>query len=65
MSEVLEMVNQVVEASIGTGDPQPPLRSTASMLSFEETEAAKGKRRFMDVKIRDTDCWVQKWSTKL
>ncbi|CAI9780173.1 unnamed protein product [Fraxinus pennsylvanica] len=65
MSEVLEMVNQVVEASTGTGNPQPPLRSTVSMTNFEETEAAKGRRRFMDVKIGDAGWLVRMWSTKL
>ncbi|KAL2554362.1 Protein kinase superfamily protein [Forsythia ovata] len=64
MSEVLEMVNQVVEASTGTGDPQPPLRSRESMATFDETEA-KGKRRFMDMKIGDAGWLVRVWSTKL
>ncbi|XP_022859860.1 probable serine/threonine-protein kinase PIX7 [Olea europaea var. sylvestris] len=65
MSEVLEMVNQVVEASTGTGNPQPPLRSPMSTATFEETEAAKDKRRFMDVKIGDAGWLVRMWSTKL
>ncbi|XP_022841581.1 probable serine/threonine-protein kinase PBL19 isoform X1 [Olea europaea var. sylvestris] len=64
MSEVLEMVNKVVEASTGTGNPQPTLRSTESMSTFEETEA-KSKRRFTDVKIGDAGWLVRMWSIKL
>ncbi|KAL2533631.1 Protein kinase superfamily protein [Abeliophyllum distichum] len=48
----------------GTGDPQPPLRSRESMATFDETEA-KGKRRFMDMKIGDAGWLVRMWSTKL
>ncbi|KAI3474633.1 hypothetical protein Pfo_029815, partial [Paulownia fortunei] len=64
MSEVREMVNQVVEASTGTGNPQPPLKSKEQKKTFEETES-KGKRRITDMKIGDGGWIVRVWSSKL
>lgn len=64
MSEVREMVNQVVEASMGASNPQPPLKSKEQKKPFEEPEA-KGKRRITDLKIGDTGWLLRVWSSKL
>ncbi|KAL0338456.1 UNVERIFIED_CONTAM: Serine/threonine-protein kinase PCRK1 [Sesamum angustifolium] len=64
MSEVLEMVNQVVEGTIGAGNPQPPLMSKEQKKKFEEPEA-KGKRRIADMKIGDGSWIIRVWSSKL
>lgn len=64
MSEVLEMINQVVEGTNGTGNPQPPLMSKEQKKKFEEPEA-KGKRRITDMKIGDGGWLVRVWSSKL
>ncbi|XP_060201524.1 serine/threonine-protein kinase PCRK1-like isoform X3 [Lycium barbarum] len=60
MSEVLEMVNKVVEASTGTGNPEPPVRIAEP--TSPESER-KGKRRIIDIK--DGGRLVRMWSTKL
>lgn len=60
MSEVLEMVNKVVETSTGTGNPGPPVR-IAEPTSRES--ARKGKRKITDIK--DGSRLVRMWSTKL
>ncbi|KAI3447578.1 hypothetical protein Pfo_004243 [Paulownia fortunei] len=52
MSEVREMVNEVVEASTGKCNPQPPLKSKESIKTIEEPEG-KGKRRISYMKIGD------------
>ncbi|KAK6152381.1 hypothetical protein DH2020_015016 [Rehmannia glutinosa] len=54
MSEVMEMVKEVVEASTGTCHPQPPsFKNKERKETIEEFEA-KGKRRMNDVKIGDS-----------
>ncbi|KAK4343023.1 hypothetical protein RND71_038839 [Anisodus tanguticus] len=60
MSEVLEMVNKVVEASTGIGNPEPPVRIAEP--TSPESER-KGKRRIIDIK--DGGRLVRMWSTKL
>lgn len=62
MSEVLEMVNKVVEASTGIGNPEPPVR--ISELTSPESER-KGKRKTTDIKLGDGSRLVRVWSTKL
>ncbi|CAI9778984.1 unnamed protein product [Fraxinus pennsylvanica] len=52
MSEVLEMVNQIVEASTGVGNPQPPLKRRERRPTPGETKA-QGRRRLMNKKIGD------------
>ncbi|XVE61689.1 hypothetical protein DITRI_Ditri06bG0060200 [Diplodiscus trichospermus] len=47
MSEVLEMVNQIVEASVESGSPEPPLKTLSSAKTSRETEG-KHKRRIVD-----------------
>ncbi|KAE8692491.1 Protein kinase 2A [Hibiscus syriacus] len=47
MSEVLEMVNQIVEASAGAIGPEPPLKVTPSVDASRATER-KHKRRIID-----------------
>ncbi|KAK4478648.1 hypothetical protein RD792_014139 [Penstemon davidsonii] len=61
MSEVLEMINQVVEASIGLGNPEAPLKPKKT---FEEVEA-KGKRRIRDMKIGDGSWLGRVWASKI
>ncbi|KAG5584321.1 hypothetical protein H5410_044755 [Solanum commersonii] len=62
MSEVLEMVNKVVETSTGIGNPGPPVR-IAEPTSPES--ARKGKRKITDIKLGDGSRLVRMWSTKL
>ncbi|XWS59654.1 hypothetical protein CRYUN_Cryun08bG0140600 [Craigia yunnanensis] len=47
MSEVLEMVNRIVEASAESGSPEPPLRTLPSANTSRESER-KHKRRIID-----------------
>lgn len=63
MSEVVEMVNQVVEAS-SRGDPQPSLKSKDEKKPLEETEG-KGKRRICDMKFGEGGWLLRVWSSKL
>ncbi|CAN4121525.1 unnamed protein product [Withania somnifera] len=62
MSEVLEMVNKVIETSTGIGNPGPPVR-TAEPTSPESER--KGKRKITDIKLGDGGWLVRMWSTKL
>lgn len=63
MSEVQEMINQVVAASTGSGNPQPPLKSKDDKKTSEENH--KGKRRLSDIKIMDSAWLLRVWSSKL
>ncbi|KAL8516648.1 hypothetical protein ACS0TY_015054 [Phlomoides rotata] len=65
MSEVLEMVNQVVEAS-SKGDPQPSLKSKDEKKPLEESEG-KGKRRICDMRFGEGGGrWLHRvWASKL
>ncbi|XP_073274096.1 serine/threonine-protein kinase PCRK1-like [Primulina huaijiensis] len=66
MSEVVEMVNQVLEASVGTGNPEPSLKSKELSKSCEEEPEGNGKRRILDLKIGDGGGWlVRVWSQKV
>ncbi|KAK8541019.1 hypothetical protein V6N13_026484 [Hibiscus sabdariffa] len=47
MSEVLEMVNQIVEVSAGAVGPEPPLKATSSVDASRATER-KHKRRIIN-----------------
>ncbi|XP_009764510.1 serine/threonine-protein kinase PCRK1 isoform X1 [Nicotiana tabacum] len=62
MSEVVEMVNKVVESSIGVGNPEPPVKIVEP--TSPESER-KGKRRISDTKLGDGSRLVRMWSTKL
>ncbi|XP_019250680.1 PREDICTED: probable receptor-like protein kinase At5g47070 isoform X3 [Nicotiana attenuata] len=62
MSEVLEMVNKVVESSIGVGNPEPPVKIVEPTSPEYER---KGKRRISDTKLGDGGRLVRMWSTKL
>ncbi|KAM3325156.1 serine/threonine-protein kinase PCRK1 isoform X1 [Capsicum chacoense] len=62
MSEVLVMVNKVIETSTGIGNPEPPLRIAEP--TSPESER-KGKRRITDIKLGDGGRLVRMWSTKL
>ncbi|XP_016496832.2 serine/threonine-protein kinase PCRK1-like isoform X1 [Nicotiana tabacum] len=62
MSEVLEMVNKVIEASIGVGNPEPPVKIVEP--TSPESER-KGKRRISDTKLGEGGRLVRMWSTKL
>lgn len=60
MSEVLEMVNQIVDASMGSGSPQLPFRSLTSMETSHESKT-KGKRR---IGTGESGWVFQKWTPK-
>ncbi|OMO73611.1 hypothetical protein COLO4_26985 [Corchorus olitorius] len=62
MSEVLEMVNKIVEASVVPGSPEPPLKSLKSMETSREPER-KHKRRIID--FRGGEKFVRAWTPKL
>ena len=64
MSEVLEMVNQIVEETQEIGSSQPPI---SRLMSTETTGEAKtkGKRSIMHMKIGES-CWpLRMWSSKV
>ncbi|CAN4117087.1 unnamed protein product [Withania somnifera] len=62
MSEVLEMVNKVVETSTGIGNPEPPVRIAEP--TSPESER-KGKRKTIEIKLGDGGRLVRTWSTTL
>ncbi|KAF7818634.1 serine/threonine-protein kinase PCRK1-like [Senna tora] len=63
MSEVLDMVNQIVESSL-SASPQLPLKNLASGEASQDTES-NNKRRIMDLKSGDSN-WLSKiWKPKL
>ncbi|KAA8518737.1 hypothetical protein F0562_016489 [Nyssa sinensis] len=64
MSEVLEMVNQIVDASTETGCYQPSIRSLVPVETSGKTET-KGKKRIMDVKVGESGWFLRIWSSKL
>lgn len=64
MSEVLEMINKVIEASVGIGSPQPPTMTADQKSNAEET-GKRGKRRLVDVRVGDGAWLVRRWSSKL
>lgn len=63
MSEVLEMVNRIAEAS-DTGSPQLPLKSLALVETSSNTEA-KNKRRTMDLRGGDIGWFARLWKPKV
>ncbi|KAE9590006.1 putative protein kinase RLK-Pelle-RLCK-VIIa-2 family [Lupinus albus] len=61
MSEVLGMVNQIVESSV-SASPQPPLKSVTSVETSQDTEIQKK----WVVRPKTVDCnWFRTWRTKL
>ncbi|XP_047962605.1 serine/threonine-protein kinase PCRK1-like [Salvia hispanica] len=64
MSEVQEMINQVVEVYTGCGNPQPSLKSKDDNKASEDSQS-KGKRRLSDIKIVDSAWLLRVWSSKL
>ncbi|XP_054802750.1 serine/threonine-protein kinase PCRK1-like [Prosopis cineraria] len=62
MSEVLEMVNRLVESSTATS-PQIPLKNLAAAEVSQGTE--KKKRRIMDLKPGENSWFVWLWRPKL
>ncbi|XWS55844.1 hypothetical protein CRYUN_Cryun09bG0035000 [Craigia yunnanensis] len=62
MSEVLQMVNRIVEASAGSGSPEPPLKTLSSVETSRENER-KHKRRIID--FRSGEKFVRSWTPKL
>lgn len=65
MSEVLAMVNRIVEA-METGSPKAPLRSVAKNDELEKSRKERFKRRFVDPITGETGwlvCWT--WRPKL
>jgi serine/threonine protein kinase len=61
MSEVLEMIDRIVESSF-SANPQPPLNSVASADDSQNTEI-KNKKRIMDPKPDGN--WFRMWRPKL
>ncbi|KAF3441867.1 hypothetical protein FNV43_RR15782 [Rhamnella rubrinervis] len=64
MSEVLEMVNQVMGVSTVTGSPQPRLKNLAPMETSREIEV-KNKRRIVDSKSGESSWFSRMWTPKL
>lgn len=64
MSEVLEMVNRIVETT-DIGSPLPPMKILAPEGDFIESKRERLKRRFVDPIIGERGClnW-QTWRTK-
>ncbi|XP_027365591.1 serine/threonine-protein kinase PCRK1 [Abrus precatorius] len=62
MSEVLEMVNRIVESSVGA-NPQPPLKSVVASAEASQGNEIKNKKMNMDP---NPDCnWLRMWRPKL
>lgn len=64
MSEVLEMVNKIAEASTDTASPPLPLKNLASMDSSLNSEASN-KRRLVDTKSGENSWSFRVWPPKL
>ncbi|KAJ9184309.1 hypothetical protein P3X46_004046 [Hevea brasiliensis] len=64
MSEVLEMVNRIVDASSGTASPQLSFRSTMSMESSRKNTTKK-KRSNIDLKGGESGWFARMWTPKL
>ncbi|XP_030926541.1 serine/threonine-protein kinase PCRK1-like [Quercus lobata] len=64
MSEVLEMVIQITEASTETGSPQLPSKSLALGETSVDTEA-KNKKRVVDSRSGESGWFVRMWTPKL
>lgn len=62
MSEVLEMMNGIVESS-SSASPQLPLKSVARVEASHDTE--KNKKRTMDQKPRESNWFIWAWRPKL
>lgn len=62
MSEVLDMVNQIVESSL-SASPERPLKNLASMEASRDTES-RNKRRIMDLKTRESNWFFRMWRPK-
>ncbi|OIW11295.1 hypothetical protein TanjilG_20444 [Lupinus angustifolius] len=63
MSEILEMVNGLVESSSGAS-PQLPLKSLAKLEASQDTQI-KNKKRTMDQKPGESNWFVRIWRPKL
>ncbi|XP_027349335.1 serine/threonine-protein kinase PCRK1-like [Abrus precatorius] len=63
MSEVLEMVNGIVESS-SSASPQLPLKSVATVQISHDPEM-KNKKRTMDLKAGEGNWFVRMWRPKL
>lgn len=65
MSEILDMVNRIVEAA-ETGSPQPPIKSSTPRDAPEESKRKRLKTMFVDPIIGENRRLVwQKWRPKL
>ncbi|XP_054789417.1 serine/threonine-protein kinase PCRK1-like [Prosopis cineraria] len=62
MSEVLDMVNQIAQSSL-SASPELPLKNFASTQESQETKL-KNKRRTMDLKPGETNCFFRIWRRK-
>lgn len=64
MSEVLEMVNQIVDAPRETGSPQPPVKRLLSIETSQITELKK-KRNIKDLRIGEGGWLPWKWTSRV
>ncbi|KAF5737538.1 receptor-like protein kinase [Tripterygium wilfordii] len=64
MSEVLQMVDRIVERSTEIGSRESPLKSLDSLNSSKET-TRENKRRIMDLKTGENSWWPWMWTPKL
>ncbi|KAK7267704.1 hypothetical protein RIF29_20382 [Crotalaria pallida] len=62
MSEVLEMLNRIVDYSV-SASPQPPLKSITPLETSQDIEI-KNKKRIIDPKTVDCN-WLRTWRPKL
>lgn len=64
MSEVLEMVNRIVDAPRETGSPQPPVKRLLSIETSQITELKK-KRNIKDLRIGEGGWLPWKWTSRV
>lgn len=64
MSEVLEMVNGIVDLPKETEGAQPPVRRLVSIETSQITEM-KRKKSIMDFRITASQWWNRKWTSGL
>lgn len=64
MSEVLEMVNGMLESNSSSSSPQLPLRRAATVEASQNTET-NNKKRAMDQKPGESNWFVKMWRPKL
>ncbi|XP_020972423.1 probable serine/threonine-protein kinase PBL19 isoform X2 [Arachis ipaensis] len=64
MSEVIEMLNQIMDSYVNA-NPQAPLSFVESIEASHDTEINKKKRFIMDTKSADCSNWFRMWRPKV